>query len=120
MNTTNINEMENCPCNTPQCNAENFSINFWATDNTNNRFGEISIYICKHCNTQWLHYFVEYEAFSQSARWYRGKITTQQLQQLTPNKAVDFLQQLDIYIYGGSFFKSTGKYGSGAVRADLL
>jgi transposase-like protein len=118
MNTTNNNEIENCPCKAPQCNAENFNFSFWATDTTNNRFAEISIYTCKHCNSQWVHYFVEYEAYSKSGRWYRCRITPLQLQQLTANNTVDFLEQAADYFYGGSYFNTTGKYGSGKVKVD--
>jgi hypothetical protein len=112
--------VDSCPCHNPQANADVFSTSDWGMDNTHNRFAEIRIYTCKHCSTQWLHYFVEYEAFSQSGRWYRGKITPQQLAELTPEKAVAFLESLENYIYGGSFFNIKGQWGSGTVRANLL
>ncbi len=116
----NNNTYASCPCSHPEANADNFIIADWGVDKTNSRFAEIRIYTCKHCGTQWLHYFVEYEAFSQSGRWYRGKITAAELTELTAEKTVDYLQGLESYIYGGSFFNTRGKYGSGTVRADLL
>lgn len=116
----NNNTNTACVCSNPEANADNFIITDWGVDKTNNRFAEISTYVCKHCATQWLHYFVEYEAFSQSGRWYRGKITAKQLSGLTTETVVAFLESLESYIFGGSFFNTKGKYGSGKVRADLV
>lgn len=77
---------------------------------------EISIQICKNCGTKWLHYFFENEAFTKSGRWYRGLISDQETAHLLPDKAVSHLENLNWYVYGGSYFETTGRYGSGKIH----
>ncbi|KFF74368.1 hypothetical protein HX13_09300 [Chryseobacterium sp. P1-3] len=38
--------------------------------------------------------------------------------QITPENAVEFLESLEWYVYGGSFFDSTGTIGKGALQLD--
>lgn len=81
--------------------------------------GEITVEKCKHCSTKWLRYFVEYPAFTASGRWCRGVVTDSELADLTTENALSFLEQRPWYLYGGSYFDSTGKLGNGAFKADL-
>ena len=41
-------------------------------DETDNRYGDVELHVCRQCGTHWLRYFVEHEAFSRSGRWYYG------------------------------------------------
>ncbi len=36
--------------------------------------------------------------------------------QITPEKAVEYLESLEWYVYGGSFFESTGTIGHGKLN----
>lgn len=88
-------------------------------DDTNGRFGEVSVETCKACGRKWLHYLVEYEALSNSGRWYRGLVTAEMLRGLKPESAVALLESLPWHFYGGSYFQTTGRKGSGRVWVDL-
>lgn len=73
-------------------------------DVTNGRYGDVELLQCQQCNRYWLHYFVEYEAFTASGRWFMGVITPEQAQGLTPDKAIPLLESLDWHLWGGSYF----------------
>ena len=88
-------------------------------DKTNGRFGEVSIETCKRCNRKWLRYFVEYEEFSKSGRWYRGLISEEVASTVTPQSAVEVLGNLDWHFSGGSYFETTGRRSSGPIHVDL-
>ena len=110
---------ENCKCHNPPILYLDYTKHFIGTDETNGRFGEVTIEKCKHCNSLWLHYFVEYESFSKSGRWYRGLITQENSTNITPENSIDYLKSLEWHLYGGSYFNATGKKGSGNILVDL-
>lgn len=111
--------MGTCKCFTPSVLCDNYEGTFIGVDKTNGRYADVTIKKCKTCGTNWLHYFAEYEAFSQSGRWYRGVISAKKLNDVKPETAVDILDKLEWYIFGGSYFSSTGKYGKGKPHVDL-
>ena len=88
-------------------------------DETNGRCGEVTIQTCRACGSKWLRYFVEYESFSQSGRWYRGLVTPELVESLTPERAPDVLASLPWLFSGGSYFRSTGCRSTGSVILDL-
>lgn len=114
-----MNAPTNCKCMTPPLDYRDFEI-----DSISNSFGEdqhggeIAVERCLHCGTTWLRYFVEYPAFTSSGRWCRGVVTDQELAGLTSANALGFLERLPWYLYGGSFFRSTGKVGKGPFRVS--
>jgi hypothetical protein len=110
--------MAECRCMIPPFNFRDYVSEPLGIDHTNGRFGEVSVQTCKACGKQWLHYLVEYEAFSNSGRWYRGLVTRQMLLTLLPELAVALLESLPWYFYGGSYFETTGRQGSGRVWVD--
>lgn len=87
-------------------------------DETNGRFGEVELWQCKKCGRFWLHYLVEYEAFKGSGRYFMGLITQEVANALAPDKAIEYLDQLEWHLYGGSYFGRKGK-STGKVNADL-
>jgi hypothetical protein len=89
-------------------------------DGTKNRGGEVTVETCKACGSRWLRYFVEYEAFSQSGRWYRGLVTEEMLESLKPEQAAELLASLPWHFYGGSYFRTLGRRGSGPILVDLF
>jgi hypothetical protein len=87
-------------------------------DQNNGRFGEVSIHQCCTCQRLWLHYFVEYEHLSSSGRWYRGLITDDIAEIITPENAVEILSNLQWYLYGGSYFQGKSGCSKGKIDVD--
>jgi hypothetical protein len=111
--------MAECRCMTPPFDYRDFESERVGVDETKGRHGEVSIETCRHCGAKWLHYLVEYEAFSESGRWYRGLATPEMLRSLRPDGAVALLEGLPWHFYGGSYFRTRGRRGSGPVLVDL-
>lgn len=107
-----MTERTNCVCMSPPVQYKAFEVDpqRFAEDQHG---GEISVQRCKHCSTKWLVYFVEYPSFTASGRWCRGPIHDSELEQINSDNALAFLEQLPWYIYGGSYYKSTGQIGKG-------
>ncbi|MBV8327693.1 hypothetical protein [Chryseobacterium sp.] len=109
----------NCTCEQPPLHYFNYKKTSLGIDVTNGRYGEVSIDECIHCGRKWLHYFVEYEHYSRSGRWYSGLISEDDLSVIIPENAIQYLESLEWYVYGGSYFASAGSIGSGKARIDL-
>lgn len=90
-------------------------------DETNGRYGDVSVLTCRGCRRRWLYYFAEYEAFTASGRWIRGILPDNHPLPLTPQNAVPILNTLPWYVYGGSAFPSCprGSRARGNAPADL-
>jgi hypothetical protein len=114
--TENEEQTDKC-CDQPTCNAAQFDIYEMGTDRSHQRYGEVRVYTCKKCQKIWLNYFIEKD-YSNSGRWYRGQVTRERLQELTPETVVNYLEHLSYYYCGGSFFNTTGKISSGPLRLD--
>jgi hypothetical protein len=115
---TNDTAPAECRCMTPPFDYRDFHSVPVGIDTTNGRCGEVSIETCKRCGAEWLHYLVEYEGFTGSGRWYRGLLAEEMRGSLTPERAVTLLEALPWHFYGGSFFHSTGRRGSGPILVD--
>ncbi|TWD77222.1 hypothetical protein FB547_110184 [Variovorax beijingensis] len=111
--------MSNCPCHSPPFHYLSFKSAPVGVDETEGRYGDVSVETCVHCGQKWLRYHVEYEAFTASGRRFRGLISDEQLVALKPEDAVPFLEKLLWYFKGGSYFGTAGERSSGAVRASL-
>jgi len=105
--------MAECRCMTPPFDYRDYDTEPLGVDETNCRFAEVTVETCKACGARWLKYHVEYEAFSRSGRWYRGLVSPDVLSGLTPAQAPAVLAGLPWYFYGGSYFETTGRKGSG-------
>jgi hypothetical protein len=108
-----------CRCLTPPLHYANYRDRVVGTDPTKGRFGEVKVRTCVHCGRLWLHYLVEYEAFSRSGRWYCGVVSEEVARAVSPETAVEILESLPWHLYGGSYFDTTGRRGTGAVHVDL-
>lgn len=76
--------------------------------------GEVTVLRCRECGTRWLHYFLEYEGFMRSGRWYRGFLPADQVRQVQdPVAALNYLAGLPWYFRGGSFFGGAAQRSSG-------
>jgi hypothetical protein len=92
---------------------------FLGVDGTNGRFGEVSVRTCRACGRRWLHYRVEYEAFTGSGRWYAGLLPEGADAGIAPETAVAVLERLPWHVYGGSWFGTAGRRGTGRLHVDL-
>ncbi len=104
---------------TPPFHFTDFATEFIGTDETNGRFGEVTVETCRLCGSKWLRYMVEYAAFTGSGRWYKGLVSQKTLNKLTPETAVVILERLPWHFYGGSYFETTGRKGIGAIFVDI-
>ncbi len=113
-----MNPVPDCRCLTPPFDYRDFDSAAVGVDETNGRFGEVSIETCRLCDRRWLRYVVEYEAFSRSGRWYRGLVTDAIARSVQPESAVKVLQSLAWRFAGGDYFDSTGFKSTGPVVVD--
>lgn len=108
-----------CVCMVPPIHYSNYTEVILGEDYTNGRYGDVSLKTCIHCQRIWLRYYVIYESFSRSGRWYSGVITPKQAKKVKPKNAVALLESLDWYLYGGSYFETYGRMGRGKVNVDM-
>lgn len=73
-------------------------------DTVNSSYGKVTTSRCRDCGRHWLCFFIEYEAFTNSGRWYEGLIEQPYLDRMTPELAIPYLSRLDWYLCGGSYF----------------
>lgn len=100
--------MSECKCMTPPFYYLDYDSQSVGEDKTNGRGGEVTLETCNACGTKWLRYFVEYPSFSESGRWYRGSVTLEMVESLTPENALELLASLSWHFSGGSYFRTTG------------
>jgi hypothetical protein len=98
---------------------QDFNSSFLGVDETNGRFSTVTIETCKHCKTKWVNYLVEIESFSNSSKWYRGILSKDFENIIRPENVIKYLEKLEFYLFGGSYFNSTGQYGSGIIHIDF-
>jgi hypothetical protein len=108
-----------CVCHKPPLSYQDFNSSFLGVDETNGRFSTVTIETCKHCKTKWVNYLVEIESFSNSSKWYRGILSKDFENIIRPENVIKYLEKLEFYLFGGSYFNSTGQYGSGIIHIDF-
>ncbi|MDH6254050.1 hypothetical protein M2347_003777 [Chryseobacterium sp. H1D6B] len=108
-----------CACEKPTSSYTEYRRSELGIDHTSGRNGEVTIQQCKLCQRIWIHYFAEFEHYSTSGRWYKGVVAKKDLSGITPENAIEHLESLEWYVYGGSFFESEGTFGEGKVNMDL-
>ena len=112
MQEISIQNQTDCRCFNPPFHFADFASREIGIDD---RHAEISVEICIFCGQNWLKYFYESEFFSRSGRWYRGTISENESLRIKANEAIGYLENLDWYFIGGSFFESTGKISKGRI-----
>jgi hypothetical protein len=88
-------------------------------DLRNGRRGQVTLHRCASCGASWLHYYVEYEAFGHSGRWFCGRVDDERSKQLSAANAIGTLAGLPWYWAGGSYFGGEVGKGTGPVPVDL-
>ncbi len=116
MNLLDIPEAIPCSCYKPPFMADDYIIKDIGVDAAQSRNGEVSFQQCKKCGSHWVKYLYEQEAFSNSGRWFRGILSIEKSNTLTPENTVDYLETLDWYFYGGSFFQGQIRVGKGRLH----
>jgi hypothetical protein len=109
---------EDCTCFEPESFRDDFERTLLGLDQTRGRLGEVSLDRCRQCGRTWLHYFVEYPDVADSSRWYRGLITPDVAQDVTPEQAVAVLEGLPWRLQGGAFHGRRGARTSGPMLVD--
>jgi hypothetical protein len=85
-------------------------------DETHGRFADVSLKSCSLCGRLWLHYHVEYEAFSQSGRWAMAVIDETTAATITPETAADYIDRQPGCVIGGSYWSSAGMRSAGPLN----
>ncbi|WP_054813355.1 hypothetical protein [Nocardia arizonensis] len=101
---------------TPPFNAGDYESHYVGVDDSSWRYADVTIETCAHCGTKWLHYFYEHESYRESGQWYRAVIAAEMVESLTPYTAAEFLESQSWYFYGGSYWRTTGRKGMGAIQ----
>lgn len=104
-----------CACHIPPVYNNEYEIFFVGIDKTGGRFAEVNVEKCKQCGTKWISYSFEYEYFTGSFRWYRG-ILGNELNLIKPENVIAYLESIDWYIFGGSYYNSNGTIGKGSIE----
>ena len=101
---------DTCEClDEPMLFSQYDVVRYLGRDETGGRFGDVELWQCKICQRLWLHYLVEYEAFSRSGRYFMGLITPEAASMLRADEAIEYLDNLEWHLYGGSYFGRKGK-----------
>lgn len=108
-----------CVCEKPEFHHTDYRESLIGVDKTNGRYADVSLLQCKLCQRIWIKYLVEFESFSKSGRWYRGIISKKEANAMSPENAFEYLENIDWYIFGGSYFESAGNFGQGKLYVDL-
>lgn len=112
-------EITKCTCETPSTYSPNWDVLMEGVDETEGRFGDVSVRRCPQCSKLWLCYHVEYEAFSKSGRWFRCLIAGNELKHIKPENAVDVIGRSEWYFRGGSYFNGEATFASGKPHVGI-
>jgi hypothetical protein len=97
----NVLETALCPCLNAETHFCGFDRKVIGADE---RYGEVSIWTCKKCGRNWLHYLIEYEYLQASGRMFTGVISPETAAGIKADRAVDLFESMDWYFRGGSAF----------------
>jgi hypothetical protein len=108
-----------CDCEHAHADGARASATDLGVDLRNGRSGQVTLHRCHGCGAPWLHYAVEYEAFSQSGRWFCGRLDEAAVDSVSAANAIGALAALEWYWAGGSYFDGEVGKSSGPVPVDL-
>jgi len=94
-------------------NFKDFNTNFIGIDDN---YGEVYILTCKYCRKLWLKYYTVNENCSESGRWFRGIISQEIANNIEISNTLKILENLDWYIYGGSYYKKNFGISKGCIN----
>jgi hypothetical protein len=102
-----------CACEHAEAGHAQFETQGLGCDETEGRYADVTLERCRRCGRRWLRYLVEHEARSGSGRWARGLIDDDAARNVTLQTAAAYLDGLDWYLYGGSYFGGNSGRRSG-------
>ena len=106
-----IHPEDKCKCYCPPFRFDDFDLKYVGGDF---RGGEVALLTCKSCGQLWLRYFIDYNhPLIKTGRWFRGEISAQGIASISASNAVKYLEKVDWYFYGGTYFNTLGEIGSG-------
>lgn len=108
-----------CDCEHIHPRVEDSAVTDLGMDMRNGRSAQVLLHRCRRCGAQWLHYRVEYEAFSESDRWFCGRVDESTAASASASNAIGTLAGLAWYWAGGSYFGGEVGRGSGPVPVDV-
>jgi hypothetical protein len=108
-----------CDCENLHAHTNGAETKDLGVDLRNGRSGHVTLHRCPACGAQWLHYLVEYEAFSRSGRWFCGRLDETEASTASASSAIGTLAGLTWYWVGGSYFGDEVAKSSGPVPVDL-
>lgn len=96
-----LEQPEGCLCLNPETHFCGFERRAIGIDE---HYGEVSIWTCKRCSRDWLHYFIEYEHLTAAGRMFSGVIPPETARAVRPDTAVGMFESMPWYFRGGSAF----------------
>jgi hypothetical protein len=89
------NAADACRCLDGWDRSTDFDERALGEDPQRGRFADVTMQRCRRCGRLWLRYFFEFEAFSNSGRWYRGLVSPELAATVTAENAAAILESLD-------------------------
>jgi len=83
-------------------------------------YADVALMECPMCGTAWLQYTYEVEGFTGSGRWYLGLLSPAQATQLSAANALELLEGMRWYFFGGSYFGGQTGRSSGKIMVKGL
>jgi hypothetical protein len=106
--------MDECHCmNPPFCYLDFDSVSLGEDKTQKVNTTEVTIETCKSCGPKWIMYFFEHPLIGHSGTWHRWLITDEMASFVRADNAITFIEGLEWYFRGGSFYKSAGEKCSG-------
>ncbi|MXS71834.1 hypothetical protein GSF70_11465 [Flavobacteriaceae bacterium W22] len=108
-----------CACEKHDLIESEYRTSTVGTDFTDGRNAEVSIIQCRLCQRIWLKYEIESPDNLKYSRWYKGIIAKKEVAVMKPENAVEYLENLDWYICGGSYFGNKEVFKQGNLSFDI-
>jgi len=108
-----------CVCEKHDLNESEYRTSIVGTDSTNDVNAQVSIIQCKLCQRIWLNYAIEFPNFPDYGRWCKGIIAKKEVVGMKPENAIEYLENLQWYICGGSYFGNKEVFGEGKLNFQI-
>lgn len=104
-----------CACEKPTASYTEFKTSALGIDQAHGKNAEVSIQQCKLCQRIWIRYAFNADSTPESGKWYKGMVSKKDRPQITPENALEYIEGLEWYVYGGGFFGNTTAFGVGKI-----
>lgn len=107
-----------CGCEKPGQSSSDYRTSNIAIDKANDRNAEASVLQCRLCQRIWIIYSIKSD-LTKTEKWFKGIVAKKDLSSITPENAVQYLENLDWYLYGGSYFENNETFGQGKISLEI-